>query len=164
MRETLEHFLRFKSLVNRWASVRGIYEQSNERKQKAKALEEIGEYLTAENDHELMDAIGDIAVCIVNAAEFNNIFDSDFNLKWHSPMNIDSCAKSIINGAYRGAIKSLYYLCTVHNIRFEDCLDLAWNEIKDRRGMMIDGFYVKWENLTDDQKTELEKRMKAEDL
>ena len=43
-------FEEFKANVQRWAQIRGIYDQSTEAHQQAKALEEIGEYLTAETD------------------------------------------------------------------------------------------------------------------
>lgn len=32
-------------------------------------------------------------------------------------------------------------------LNIEDCIDLAWNEIKDRKGRMIDGIFVKSEDL-----------------
>ena len=37
----------------------------------------------------------------------------------------------------------------------EDCLEVAYDEIKDRRGMMRDGFYVKEENLTPEELAKL---------
>ena len=30
-----------------------------------------------------------------------------------------------------------------NNITIEDCLEQAWNDIKDRKGKMIDGIFVK---------------------
>jgi hypothetical protein len=33
------------------------------------------------------------------------------------------------------------------NLNFEDCLSQAWNEIKDRKGKLIDGVWVKEEDL-----------------
>lgn len=33
------------------------------------------------------------------------------------------------------------------NMNIEDCIDVAWNEIKDRKGKMIDGIFVKEEDL-----------------
>lgn len=32
-------------------------------------------------------------------------------------------------------------------LKFEDCLLQAWNEIKDRKGKLIDGVWVKEEDL-----------------
>lgn len=148
-------FEEFKKNVEEWARVRGIYEQSTEAHQQAKALEEIGEYLTAETDKERMDAIGDIAVCIVNAARLSgqHVFLCD-----HGSGCIERVASNIIQSNYKYA---LTYLCgtAMHKYYiFGDCLSQAWNEIKDRKGMMINGLYVKWESMTEEQRAEFNRR------
>jgi NTP pyrophosphatase (non-canonical NTP hydrolase) len=33
------------------------------------------------------------------------------------------------------------------DLNIEDCIDLAWNEIKDRKGRMVDGIFVKEADL-----------------
>src|SRR5699024_11406582 len=61
----------FKNNVERWAEDRGIYEHSTPEAQLLKALSELGELADAvvKNDREaLKDAIGDVAVCLVNWA------------------------------------------------------------------------------------------------
>src|SRR5690554_5846498 len=61
----------FKQNVERWAEERGIYEHSTPEAQLLKALSELGELADAvvKNDREaLKDAIGDVAVCMVNYA------------------------------------------------------------------------------------------------
>lgn len=146
-------FKTFKENVERWAEVRGIYEQSTESHQKAKALEEVGEYLTAKTDEERMDAIGDIAVCIVNAAKIKGL-NIELNMKTVYPSScISDIAKHVIDGAYRTALKQLSsFSC------FDRCIEIAWNEIKDRKGMMVNSFYVKWENMTVEQREEFRLR------
>ena len=157
-------FKKFKENVENWARVRGIYEESTEAHQQAKALEEIGEYLTAETDEERMDAIGDIAVCIVNAARIRGerVTICDCTIGY-----IHNVAERILSsrfGGYRYALSQLKALAVEHGYKFEDCLEKAWNEIKDRKGMMVDGKYVKWENLTDNQRKEFERRDHANTL
>lgn len=161
-------FEEFKKNVEQWAEVRGIYEQSTEAHQQAKALEEIGELLTAENDEQRMDAIGDIAVCIVNAAYFR----SDIVIKNH-PETGKSVFDNVISpdGTYAGIASRLLYGLYVESIielievsvffrlKFEECLEKAWNEIKDRKGMMVDGKFVKWDNLSDEQRDEFNRRV-----
>lgn len=145
-------FKEFRENVEEWARVRGIYEQSTEAHQQAKALEEIGEYLTAENDGERVDAIGDIAVCIVNAAMLGGQsvrVEFDDNL-----FGIGDIAHCIIAHRYNRALGCLTLLARRFGLSFAECLDAAWNEIKDRRGMMIDGKYVKWDSMTQEQKLE----------
>lgn len=40
----------------------------------------------------------------------------------------------------------LVVLCTQLNIDINECIELAYNEIKDRTGKIVDGVYVKDEN------------------
>lgn len=34
-----------------------------------------------------------------------------------------------------------------NNLTIQDCLTVAWNDIKDRKGKMVDGIFVKEEDL-----------------
>lgn len=133
-------FAEFKKNVEKWAEERGIYEQSTEAHQQAKALEEVGEYLTAETDEERMDAIGDIAVCIVNAAYFTGE-----PLKIHDTTTdyIGCVAKSLIGSYYMQAICELKCCARYEDLNFNHCLEKAWDEIKNRKGRMIGGKFVK---------------------
>lgn len=153
-------FEEFKKNVEEWARVRGIYDQSTEAHQQAKALEEIGEYLTAKTDEERMDAIGDIAVCIVNAAKFIHGTNSELTLSFNDDLEgIGDVAYCIIDSAYELALGELSSLTfSSHQIPFELCLEKAWDEIKDRKGMMIEGKYVKWQSMTEEQKAEFNRR------
>jgi NTP pyrophosphatase (non-canonical NTP hydrolase) len=45
------------------------------------------------------------------------------------------------------AVVVLTILAKQCNMNIEDCIDVAWNEIKDRKGKMIDGIFVKEEDL-----------------
>jgi len=148
-------FQEFKKNVERWAEIRGIYKQSTEAHQQAKALEEIGEYLTAETDAERIDAIGDIAVCIVNAAHFTG---EPLKIYETTTDYIGCVAKSIIGSYYMLALSELKCCARYESLDFEKCLEAAWNEIKHRKGMMIDGKYVKWESLNEEQRQEFNRR------
>ena len=46
------------------------------------------------------------------------------------------------------AVVVLTILSAQHGVMIEDCIEAAWNEIKDRKGKMIDGVFVKQEDLT----------------
>lgn len=133
-------FAEFKENVEKWAEERGIYEQSTEAHQQAKALEEVGEYLTAETDDERMDAIGDIAVCIVNAAYFS---PPDLKIRYTIKDEICDVAYAIMHRDYDFALGILAELSTNKIYGFSNCLSKAWNEIKKRKGRMIDGKFVK---------------------
>lgn len=59
----------FITNVQGWASERGIYEHSTSTAQLLKAISEIGELADAHaknNRDEVIDAIGDVLVCLVN--------------------------------------------------------------------------------------------------
>ena len=47
------------------------------------------------------------------------------------------------------AVVVLTILSAQHGVMIEDCIEAAWNEIKDRKGKMIDGVFVKQEDLND---------------
>jgi NTP pyrophosphatase (non-canonical NTP hydrolase) len=45
------------------------------------------------------------------------------------------------------AVVVLTILAAQHNVSIEQCIEHAWNEIKDRRGMLKDGVWVKESDL-----------------
>lgn len=47
------------------------------------------------------------------------------------------------------AVVVLTILAAQHGVHIEDCIDLAWMTIKDRTGRMIDGVWVKDEDIND---------------
>ena len=42
-----------------------------------------------------------------------------------------------------GIIRHLMNISILLDVDFESCVQAAWNEIKDRKGRMIDGVFVK---------------------
>ena len=70
IKETLG-FDEFQSNVRHWADARGIYEHSTLQAQVLKAVSEMGELADAAikgDGAALEDAIGDVVVCLINAA------------------------------------------------------------------------------------------------
>ncbi len=147
----------FKRKVEGWAEVRGIYDQSTEDKQILKFAEELGEFLIAETENEKMDAIGDMAVCIVNANKFKSLNIEIIGARYGKGIG-DVCS-FVKFKSYSSAIEALMGLAHSEGFKFNDCLQMAWDEIKDRKGIMINGLFVKWENLTEKQKKDLQERL-----
>ena len=155
--------------VQEWASVRGIYKQSTEEKQIDKFKEKMWEYLTADNVDETMDGIGDMAVTIVNAYTIacNNHKDvfmrNNFELFLYDGVSgsMRGLCTSLDKGDYDRAIKELFVISINDDLDFDDCLQMAWDEIKDRKGLMVDGLYVKWDNLNEAQRDELNANLEA---
>jgi hypothetical protein len=152
----------FKRNVEQWAQVRGIYDQSTEDKQVDKFIEEHWEFVTAEDDQERGDAVGDMAVCIVNAAKLAKGNALMLTREGYD-ICIDDVCLAVKRGHYNEALNILHTCVEGEKFAidetFNQCLKIAWDEIKDRKGMMIDGLFVKWENLTPEQQGELQARL-----
>lgn len=46
------------------------------------------------------------------------------------------------------AVVVLTILAAQRGVNIEACIDMAWDEIKDRKGRMVDGVFVKEDDLT----------------
>lgn len=80
----------------------------------------------AEEHLELMDAIGDCAVCIINAESLG--FDTN---------------------KAAAELERLERTAAAAGVEFNDCLQMAWDQIKNRVGIVNDaGKFTKWSNLT----------------
>ena len=156
-------FEQFQTNVQEWSTARGIYEHSTALAQALKAVSEVGELAdaTIKGDiDELRDAIGDVAVCLVNVAymtkgqlDYNYIFYDavhkrtaqegaarvagsvgELSFELSGSNNNAAIAAFIDAGFY-----SLYVTAKANNLNFLECCETAWNEIKDRKGHMVAG-------------------------
>lgn len=48
-------------------------------------------------------------------------------------------------------VVTLVIICAQYGIRFEDCVELAYNEIKDRKGRMVNGVFIKENDLENEK-------------
>lgn len=129
-------------LTRQWFIDRDIT-QGNVFKQTLKLFEELGELCAgyAKRKEQLTkDSIGDCAVVVVglammieNASEFQ--FTRKHEVKTTAKFNL-----------YR-IISYLKAIAHKLGYDFADCFELAYNEIKDRKGKWIDGSFVKEEDL-----------------
>lgn len=149
-------FDEFKRNVEGWAKERGIYEHSTIQAQLLKTLSELGELADAviKDDREgLKDAVGDVAVCIINYARMRITYVHDPQFEsGHS-----DCITHVLIGDIAGMLAMeldlnqtsaampsnmmlcLAEICQVESIDFYECCEIAWNEIKDRKGKMVAG-------------------------
>lgn len=152
-------FEEFKSNVEQWAEARGIYEHSTALAQALKAVSEVGELADAviKGDREaLKDAIGDVAVCLVNVARMTGspatVVDFDFEGTPYKGSNgvaaliafqVGEIATDIAFGVDEGraphTFDGLNHLAKLNGLSLEECCAAAWNEIKDRKGRMVPG-------------------------
>jgi len=158
--------------VQQWFVDRNLHE-ANPVKQFLKLMEESGELFEgiAKDKPELIyDALGDIQVVLIgleqqikNGAKISaNEQELELLLMVSSLGNISQKLYSHVchNETQTPLIKSdIMFLDSVINsvslfngTTAENCLDEAYNVIKDRKGKMIDGVFVKEEDLPDDTK------------
>ena len=150
------NFEAFKNNVEQWALERGIYRYSTPEAQLLKAFEELGElarHLGTGDLEATKDDIGDVTVCLVNYAYIEGV-DIDLDppatialsyfdvvtalMATHASMPSEK--KNHLNFSLR----CLRALAESQGHTFEACCEHAWNEIKDRRGKMVEGgFFVK---------------------
>lgn len=118
----MSEFDRLENLVNEWAKDKGILQKATPIKQLEKTKEEIDE---------LSEAL--IAQ--------NNGLKTYINSK-NIQVNTD---EQIIDGI-GDSLVTLIIQCKLQGISALDCLEVAYNEIADRKGQMINGKFVKNSN------------------
>jgi uncharacterized protein YabN with tetrapyrrole methylase and pyrophosphatase domain len=122
----MKHF----ELIRQWANERGIYEKGDVKTQYIKLQEEAGELAKAimNNDYdEFVDAIGDCVVVLTNLAELGNKFFETTD-DYYEDVIGDGGSKMLQPG---------------DSITIESCIESAWNEIKNRKGKMQNGTFIK---------------------
>lgn len=156
--------------VKQWFIDRDLENGGRLDKQSLKLSEEFGELCAGylkKNEKLTKDSIGDCAVVIVGLAllikeDVHKIFEESGFIenedvmeyfKWLS-MNISEFQlyqnQKIENFCRYNLVKSICYLKSISNALgydFDECFELAYQEIKDRKGRWIDGSFVKEEDL-----------------
>ena len=142
----------FCDKVEGWATERGIYQHGTEAGQWLKALSEFGELcdgIAKARKGEVMDAIGDIAVCIVNAnnlSDYPDRVDKAFPEILVAPdgVFIQDLGNNLLEKQYYNAMCSLMTLASHFGLSYGQCFDAAWDEIRDRKGHMNkNGVFIK---------------------
>ena len=136
-------------LILQWAKEKDLLKLENAPKQRLKLLEEVGETAAAilKNNHEgVKDGIGDIFVVLVILSEqlseeilfnMNGVEkddDEDFVFLFDNIIN----SKRIYF-----SISYLNDICIKLNMDLTECANIAWDEIKDRKGNTINGVFIK---------------------
>lgn len=148
--------------VQQWSVDRGL-DKADSKKQMLKLYEEFGELasgLAKGNKEVVKDSIGDVVVVLIILAQQQGIEKiSDFCVIFdHLSINdlMPRAAELIglislrirktndeIEEYIVRLISCLRTVAKYENLKFEDCLSQAWNEIKDRKDKLIDGVWVK---------------------
>lgn len=165
--------------VKQWFNDRDLENGGRLDKQSLKLSEEFGELCAGylkKNEQLMKDSIGDCAVVIVGLALlikddvhkiFNEVFsDEVFSDEYYVIECLVFLNRSISNIQLSNGFtnkdiyiidlsRSIYWLKSISKslgYSFEECFELAYQEIKDRKGRWIDGSFVKEEELPDESK------------
>ena len=154
--------------IENWSKERGI-DTLSYKEQRYKIMEEFGELFAAYyRSHlpELKDSLGDIVVTLIIYVQqfskgsrnfFEEFWDVDNGEFVSLQTSLDAIATStnlIYSGSsgiwiLRYVIGDLKHIAKHYNWSLEECVNHAWEEIKDRKGRVVDGKWVKEKDLLD---------------
>lgn len=145
--------------IEQWATDRNIIKGSKPIDQAMKLFSEFGEL--ADNvgkGRDCRDDIGDIFVVltIISKQHSDSIFDFIDESPWdysHVESKKDlveylCMSLALFSGEYSDnkagdCIAILERLCDMHGYTLQECVKIAYNDIKDRRGIMSNGVFIK---------------------
>ena len=160
-----------------WAHERNLIKGSTCRKQLAKTCEEFGELAAGLNKGKralIMDGVGDVLVTLIIAtgcAGGEYLFSSEEACNdWIAPapqvrsMEASELVHELVlelayicrnsepsdvyrTGRMKDMIRALNAASAFAGCSLAECLQVAWLEIKDRKGRMVDGVFVKEADL-----------------
>ena len=135
-------------LIENWSEKKDLLKHENADKQRLKLVEEVGELASAilKNDIALQrDSIGDCFVVLVILSKQINSKLQVKPMKYHQSIN--QCIYEIIRANSYDSKNTytweLYAICAELELDLVECVNLAWNEIKDRTGKNVDGTFIK---------------------
>lgn len=141
-------FNELEALVIDWAKERGLDKLEYHEKQYLKFLEEVGETCRAilkQDKPAMIDGFGDIAVTMIvlnlqirSISEFRTYDGHSTN--WTFGDLVRRVQPDFINPM---AMDCLNNLCHQQGYELVECLNSAYNEIKNRQGKIINGTFVK---------------------
>lgn len=145
-------FEQFKYYVTQWANDRNIIKGSTKPAQALKGFSEFGELCdNLAKGKDIKDDIGDCAVVgvIINAiGNHPTYYDGVSNRALRVQRNLQNVADyfgyALIDSdiAFM-AFDDLHAIADYHGLDFNECLGTAWNDIKDRKGVMYNGVFIK---------------------
>ncbi len=148
--------------IRQWAHDRNIINGSTPARQFKKLMEEFGELgyaVAVVGDANLIkDAIGDIAVVLTIMAAMESLEIESLSLHTDLPKPCKSLGSLVTDffwvlvednslevkeACYNDAIYALKSYSEYLDYDFTECLEFAYDQIKDRKGQMVNGIFVK---------------------
>lgn len=149
----MKSFKELSALVKQWAADKDILRRDASPQQYLKILEETGETAAAilrNQPDKIKDGIGDMAVTmIIYAAQKGVAMEGRGKDSTDDSIHIDThqafqdFLEYIKKGVFLYAYDMLVILAAKHGLTLEECLEAAWDEIKNRKGKTVDNVFVK---------------------
>lgn len=159
-------------LIHQWAKEREIYEQLTPFDELLKTHEEVGELIKACYDNDktaIQDAIGDVMITMINYCYFIELdaieyikqavdlsvtgyYTISYVMHAHNALGrlislyVWNEGKEISKPSGLRVFSILHYLngiAHLEGITLEECLNIAYNAIKNRKGKIINGKFIK---------------------
>ena len=161
--------IEFETNVTSWAHDRNLIEGTTTDKQFIKLVEEQGEawneLFVYQDKKKASVEVGDMFVvavilCAQKNVKLSDCIESAQNLAWPAFTNatitveVGYLAELIAkNKDDKFALQmgrighALKMFADIHDMNYEECAELVWNKIENRKGRMIDGYYVKEDDI-----------------
>ena len=148
--------------VKQWAHDKNLIEGSDSITQYLKLVSELGELADDVNKkQDVRDSIGDCLVVLIIIAEqqycshsletpllFNTGEEQQKEAAVMASLDIAYlgyrlCCRVNVASDIKDVLNRLNTVAVLYGVTLSECLEHAYNEIKDRRGVMLDGVFIK---------------------
>lgn len=168
------------SKVEMWFVDRNL-QNADPKAQYLKLVEEVGEISSADTALKRMDAYGDtyvtaVGLCLQTGTDIRKIIsDVEKMHKYHEAVEINCITELILQdiGELASALargKDIQEQVTTvlfdvllhashHEVTIQSSLSMAYSEIKDRKGLLLNDVYVKYEDLDDEHKAMIDAKI-----
>lgn len=148
-----------------WAKERELDTKGTVEAQAIKTVEELSELIKAickDKKEDIIDSIGDVYVTLVignmlkRQRELDPMFARRNVIGANKKKSMLRVLANIIDKTLREpyeeqtilyTMKDLHIVCKFYNLDFVECVESAYNTIKNRKGKLVNGTYVKDEDL-----------------
>lgn len=143
----MDRLLEYKKRILDWANERGLINPDNAEKQKLKFFEEYGEYCGHYiKGKDTKDDIGDMYVVAV-------ILEAIVKTRWETKPAFSGStnllpASLVLSNNFDALYIVLDSIAKLNGHKLIDCVAHAYIEIKDRKGKMVNGSFIKEEDLS----------------
>lgn len=165
--KTLEECMELQRAIIRAESVTTEYEGAIFPSKDYQTMEELKPYIPPKELTDIKDAIGDIFITLVMLSiqnemilqkdwfldtneRINEFFDGDssmdtsrYILEQISELQYFYSQGTLYTNMSGYIVNGLINICNLYNLTLKQCVEYAYNEIKDRKGSIVDGLWEK---------------------